>query len=232
MKNSWIKNSPICYKGIYDNITIVENTMPAINTAVELGYNLYLNLSLTKDNQLIVFDNKKSSILLASCKKVDSVVVDEEDSLKLINTEATAPLLTELLRIIDGKVGIVFKIDNNKNYKRIVTLLIKQLALYKGDTAIVAPTYKIYFFIKRLNKDITCGLNLRKNSSKYLYNALLFANTKFIKLARPDFIICDISDLNNRHLDDYLQSNPYSYIISHTVTDKESYLESGRILKG
>ncbi len=48
MKYSWLKNSPICYKGLFDNNEIVENSIPAITKAVDGGYNLFLNLSMTK----------------------------------------------------------------------------------------------------------------------------------------------------------------------------------------
>lgn len=224
MKNSWIKDTPICGKGLFNNKTIIENTLPAIKKATDCGYNLFLNLSLTKDNRLVVCDSKKSSMLLSSGKKIEAVAYDNKEDLLLLNSEECVPLLSDVLELVSGRVGIIFKIDNNNKYKKIVTMLTKQLAMYKGKTAIVATSYPIYFFAKKVNKQLACGIVLKKSSSKFIYNIVLFANINWFKLIKPDFIICDTANLPNKYLDDYLLANPYSYIISKTITDKQSFL--------
>lgn len=223
MKYSWLKNYPICNKGLFDNNQIVENSIPAITKAVEDGYNLCLNISLTKDQQLVVIDNKKSVMLLNSHKRIETLSYDDTENLKLLNTENKVPLLNDVLKLTNGKVGIIFRIPSNNNYKKIITELSKQLAFYKGNTAIVATSYAMYYYIKKTKKDYPCGVILKKISSKFVYNAILFANTNKFKLIKPDFIICDINNLPNKYLDDFLYSNPYSYIISRTIIDKQSY---------
>lgn len=223
MRNSWLKNTPFCSKGLFNNTDIVENSIPAIAKAVDCGYNLFLNLTLTKDKQLVVCDNKKISILLNCHKKIENITSDDKENLKLLNTDSTVPLLSEVLHCVAGKVDIIFRIANSKQYKKIITELIKQLAYYKGKTAIVAANYPVYFFVRKLKKDYPCGLILKKDSSRIVYNAILLANTTFFKLIKPDFIICDINNLPNKYLDNYLLSNPYSYIISRTVLDKQNY---------
>lgn len=226
MKNSWLKNAPICKKGLFDNEEIFENTLPAIKKAVDCGYNLLLDLVITKDNQLVVCDIKKSATLLTCGKRIDKVAYKESENLQIMNSDHTVPLLCEVLKIVNEKVGIIFKIASTKQHKQIIKELLKQLAKYKGKTAIVTTNYKTYFWIKKKSKNTVCGVVLKKNSSKYIYNAILFANMNFFKLLRPHFIICDISNLPNRYIDDFLMSNPYSVIISRTVTDKESFVSA------
>ncbi len=224
MKHSWLKNAPICNKGLFDNQTIVENTLPAIEKAIDCGYNLILNISLTKDNRLVVCDSKKSAMLLSSHKKIEALNYDEKENLTLLNTTSVVPLLSDVLASVAGKVGLIFKITNNNKYKKVITELVKQIAFYKGKVAIIASSYPMYFFVKKLNKSLICGVILRKNTSKFIYNAILFANVNFFKLIKPHFIICDITNLPNKYLDDYLLSKPYSFIISRTVYDKQSYI--------
>jgi len=224
MKNSWIKNSPICNKGLFDNNETAENSLPAITKAVDCGYNLFLNISMTKDGQLVVCDSKKSAMLLSSHKKIEHISSDDYENLKLLNTEDNVPLLNDVLKLVDGKVGIIFRIPAGKIYKKIITELSKQLAFYKGKTAIVASDYSMYYYIKKTKKDYPCGVILKKSSSKLIYNVILFANVNKFKLIKPDFIICDINNLPNKYLDDFLFHNPYAYIISRTIIDKQSYL--------
>lgn len=223
MKYSWLKSTPICNKGLFDNKQIFENTLPAISKAVDCGYNLFLDLALTKDNKLVVCDSKKSISLLTNGKKLESISSEEIDCLTILNTDQKVPLLSEVLECINGKVGIIFKIASNTQYKRIITTLLKELASYKGKTAIVATNFKIYFWIKKKSKNSICGIILKKNSTRFIYNAILFANVYFFKLLRPHFVICDVANLPNGYIDDFLASNPYSFIISRTVTDKDSY---------
>lgn len=223
MKYSWIKNSPICYKGLFDNNEIVENSIPAITKAVDGGYNLFLNLSLTKDQQLVVCESKKSPMILSSHKKIETISSDDNENLKLLTTQDRVPLLNEVLKIVNGKVGIIFRIPTNKQYKKIITELSKQLAYYKGKTAIVAANYSEYFYVKKTKRDYPCGVILKKMSSKFIYNVILFLNTNKFKIIKPDFIICDIYNLPNKYIDEFLYSNPYSYIISRTIIDRQSY---------
>lgn len=224
MKYSWLKSAPISCKGLFDNTQIFENTLPAITQAVDCGYNLLLDLSLTKDNQLVVCDSKKSNSLLTNGKKIESLSSDDQESLTILATDQKVPTISEVLNIVGGKVGIIFKIASNQQYKKVITTLLKELAGYKGKTAIVATSFQIYFWIKKKSKNTVCGIILKKNSTKFIYNAILFANIYFFKLLRPHFVVCDVANLPNRYIDDFLASNPYSFIISRTVTDKESYV--------
>lgn len=224
MVHSWIKSAPICSKGLFDNNSIIENTLPAIQKAVDCGYNLIINLSLTKDNRLVVCDSKKSYILLSCHKRIETISSDDKENLQLLGTTNCVPLLNDVLNLVNGKVGIIFKISASNKYKKIITELVKQLAFYKGKTAVVASSYQMYFFAKKISKNLLCGIILHKKSSKLIYNAILFANINFFKLLKPSFIICDIANLPNKYLDDYLLYNPYSFIIGRTVYDKSSYL--------
>lgn len=226
MKHSWVKSAPICSKGLFDNNTIIENTLPAIEKAVNCGYNLIINLSLTKDDRLVVCDSKKSPMLLTCHKKIESISSDDKQNLLLLSTQTGVPLLNDVLNLVNGRVGLIFKISNSNKYKKIITELVKQLAFYKGQTAVVAASYQMYFFAKKISKNLICGIILHKKSSKFIYNTILFANINFFKLLKPSFIICDIANLPNKYLDDYLTHNPYSFIISRTIYDKSSYVHA------
>ena len=88
-----ILNAPICNKGLFDNQTIVENTLPAIEKAIDCGYNLILNISLTKDNRLVVCDSKKSTMLLSSHKKIETLNYDDKENFNLSRMMKLSPMV-------------------------------------------------------------------------------------------------------------------------------------------
>ena len=57
MHNSldWLKHTTIAHRGIYDNITVAENSKTAIQKAIDANYAIELDVNLTKDNTPIVF---------------------------------------------------------------------------------------------------------------------------------------------------------------------------------
>lgn len=226
MKYSWLKNAPICNKGLFDNNQIIENTLPAIKKAVDCGYNLIVNIAMTKDKQLVVCDSRKASILLSYRKKISTLTYDKLEQIKLMSTDNKVPLLLDVLKAVDAKVGIIFRLQDTKSFKPILIELAKLLAFYKGNTAVVADNYKMYFYVKKIKKDYPCGVIFKKSSSKFISNAVLLANATIFKLIKPCFIICNVNNLPNKYLDSYLAYYPYSYIISRTILDKQSYQQA------
>lgn len=226
MKLSWLKNKRIANKGLYNNIDVFENTLPAINCAIDGGYNLLLNLSITKDKQIVVCDSKKSNTLLECGKKIEYVCTTDENSLKLKDCSEIFLTLEQVLQIVDKKTGILFTIDNISKAKQIANISCKTLKNYKGNFAIIAKTYSLYNYIKKINKSIPCGVISGNNHSKLTYNFIFFASSNWLKLLKPDFIVCDINSLPNKYLDNYLKFYPYTYIIAFNLKTDSHFRKS------
>ena len=53
--NNWITDKFIAHRGLFDNITIPENSLPAFERAVNAGYAIELDVQMTTDGVLVVF---------------------------------------------------------------------------------------------------------------------------------------------------------------------------------
>ena len=62
-------SAPVAHRGIHDNITVPENSLPAFNAAAEAGCGIELDVQFTKDRQLVVFHDDNLSVFLTPMKK-------------------------------------------------------------------------------------------------------------------------------------------------------------------
>ena len=58
----------IAHRGIFDNVLVVENTLPSFQAAIDLKIPFELDVQLTKDNRLVVFHDDTLKRLASSSK--------------------------------------------------------------------------------------------------------------------------------------------------------------------
>jgi glycerophosphoryl diester phosphodiesterase len=51
----WLLNTPITHRGLYDNITVPENSLEAFRRSLEAGYPIELDVRLLRDGYICVF---------------------------------------------------------------------------------------------------------------------------------------------------------------------------------
>ena len=134
MKNSFLKNSVIAHRGIYDNKKIVENTIPAFKKAISKGYAIELDLHLSKDNKIIVFHDDTLDRLTDKKGKVESLPLEEIKKLKLLNV-ASIPTLEEVLELVKGEVPLLIELKDSRGFT-LEKEVSKILENYKGEFAI------------------------------------------------------------------------------------------------
>lgn len=226
MQNSWLTAKAIANKGLHDNIDIPENSMSAVLRTIDANYNILLNVALTKDNKLAVIDGKDLFNMCGVHKKMEFVKSDKLNEFKLLYTEHTIPLLADVLKQIDGKIGVIFKISSGNYFKQTVKVLSQMLSIYTGDFAILTNTYNGYGFIKKHFRKNLCGLILKNKKNKYLNLTIQFMQSNYFKLLKPDFFVTDINTLPNKNLENYLTANPYTYILSELVSNEADYFKA------
>ena len=186
----FLNHSIIAHRGIYNNITIYENTFESIMYAVKNNLSVEIDVRLTKDNKLIVFHDSDGSRFLKLKDNIDSLTKEEMDYLSNYHI----PTLEEVLKIVVGKVPII--IDVKEDNKIIRNKLCNILNNYKGDFAIQSFNYESISFYKK--RGLISGLLINSNNIKMLNKILNvdFLSIKYdlldrnqIKLLKEDYYI-------------------------------------------
>ncbi|MCM1305803.1 MAG: hypothetical protein NC037_02385 [Bacteroides sp.] len=136
MNFQWLFDRPISHRGLHD-AEYPENSLPAFAKAVEHGFNIEIDVHLTKDKHLVIFHDTNLKRVCGVKKALKKCTLAELKTYRLCGTEYTIPTLEEFLQLVDGKVGILCEIKGvNPCDHSIVKATIKALENYKGNIAL------------------------------------------------------------------------------------------------
>lgn len=204
--SDWLFKSLIAHRGIF-NGEIKENSKEAFLQAIERKYNIETDVTLTKDEHLIVFHDNS----LKRLYNVNSYV--KELTLSEIKEISNGEILefSELLDLIDSKVGLLIEIKNHYKPTTTCKKLVESLKDYSGKYVVQSFDPSIVRYFKKNYPMIPRGqlynkFKLKeewKNSKqkgfkgftmlvgKFLYN-IKFANC----IGRPHFIVQDYKSVD------------------------------------
>ena len=156
-KCEFLNHSIIAHRGIYNNITIYENSLESIMYAIKNNLIVEIDIRITKDNKIIVFHDVDGTRMLKLKDKISSLTKEEIDYI----SPYYIPTLNEVLDKINSKVPIVIEVkDDNKIIR---SELINILKDYKGKFVLQSFNYDaVKFYYKK--KFIT---GLLVNESNY-----------------------------------------------------------------
>lgn len=157
-KCDFLKNSIIAYRGIYNNITIYENSLESIMYAVKNNLSVSIDVRHTND-EIILFSDKNGARLLKLKDDINTLNKEEIDYISTYDV----PKLVDILNYVDGKVPLLINIyDNDKVFRN---KLIKILDNYKGKFLLLSDDIDV---IKYFKKKYVVGLNIEDKNIKYL----------------------------------------------------------------
>ena len=110
----FLNHSIIAHRGIYNNITIYENTLESIMYAVKNNLSVEIDVRLTVEGEVIVFHDDDASRMLKLKDKINSLTYEELEYLSPYHI----PTLNEVLKSIDGRVPIVIEVKEDNKYIR------------------------------------------------------------------------------------------------------------------
>jgi len=192
---NWIKNQPIAHRGLHKGFEIPENSLYAFKKAIDNNYAIELDVRLTKDEKVIVFHDKNLIRLCADRRKIRTQNYDAIKNIKLFNSNETIPTLSDVLKLVRGKVPLLIEIKNHEEIGLFEELIVKQLEEYKGEFSICSFNYHILQWFKKYHPFISRGLifgDIKKLEIKYYKITFLY---RFFRV-RPDFISLDYKLLN------------------------------------
>ncbi|MBE6668403.1 MAG: glycerophosphodiester phosphodiesterase [Ruminococcaceae bacterium] len=179
------------HRGLW-NERYPENSLPALKRAMENGFGIEIDIQLSKDKQIVVFHDDDLKRMCGVSKKVAELTLAELKALRLKETAETIPTLSEVLRLVHGKVPLLIEIKGERADDRLCRGASLLLDRYNGAFCIQSFSPLIVRWFKRYRPNYARGQLVTKitshtrKGSKTVNFLLTHMLTNF--LSRPDFI--------------------------------------------
>ncbi len=177
----FLNHSIIAHRGIYNNITIYENTLESIMYASKNNLIVEIDIRTTLDNEIIVYHDEDASRLNNLKDTLNTITLNDLEYISQFHI----PTLSEVLTSINGHVPIIIEIKEDN--KIIRTKLIELLKKYNGSVAIQSFNIDIVKFFKK--KGFITGLLIGvKKNRKYIEQDLDvdFLNIKYNTISKVE----------------------------------------------
>ena len=124
---AWLKEHRVAHRGLHDNKIYPENSLKAYKNAVDHGYDIEMDVWLTKSNVLIMHHDP--SLKRTTGQDIKAVDIDTNDleQYKLFGTEEHVPLFDDMLKTVDGKVGLIIEIKPTKRVRETCEMVMEHL---------------------------------------------------------------------------------------------------------
>lgn len=191
----WLIKRPIAHRGLHKGFLIPENSHLAFTNAIDKNYAIELDVRVTKDNQVVVFHDKNLIRLCAVKKKIASHNYAYLKNIKLYKTKEHIPLLSDILRLVNGKVPLIIEVKNYGSVGHFEHTLSKELDNYSGEFAICSFNPAVLTWFKSNRPSFIRGLifgDIKKFQIKFYKLVFIYRVFK----TKPDFVSLDYKLLN------------------------------------
>ncbi len=188
------------HRGLFDNETYApENSIAAIQKAVEAGYGIEFDVQLSKDNVPVVFHDASLKRMCGVDGKVWEYTIEELQKLKLGKSNDTIPTFAHVLEIVDGRVPLIIEYKMDRVNTKVCELGNALLEKYKGVYCIESFQPLAVLWYRKHRPDVIRG-QLSQDYGKTGHKGIqywLMRNLLTNFLTRPDFIAYRHSDFKN-----------------------------------
>lgn len=217
----FLKKPYIAHRGVHDE-NIPENSLIAFQRAVDLGYNIELDVHIIKDNNIVVFHDDNLERMTGINRNLKDCTYEELQSYSLKNTNQKIPLLSDVLKLVNGKVALIVELKIDQSTGKLEQKLLEMLKKYNGNYAIESfrPT-TVKWFRKHAPNIIRGQLSGDFSTSKMPTIQKWFLKNMFTNwITNPHFIAYDINALPSKVIE---KNRGKRLIIGWTVNTREDY---------
>lgn len=184
INDAFLYKTPITHRGLFDE-NYPENTQPAFERAIELGYGIEMDVQMTIDNVLVVYHDDNLKRVCGLDKDIRETTYEELKTLRPMGKEYPIMTFREFLNLVDGRTPILVEVKNQKR-KGIEKLVIDELRNYKGQFAVQSFNPQIVYRMTKLAPGFVAGVLVTREPSKlapWIINKLIhmFAFRFYIK---------------------------------------------------
>ncbi len=180
------------HRGLWDmEQQIPENSLPAFARAVEHHYAIELDVHLSADGRLVVFHDDTLLRMCGVDQQVEQLTYEEFSRYSLKDTNCHAPLLSEVLQLVDGQVPLLIEMKLPDRDLSLCPVLAEQLTDYTGPVMIESfHPMGLRWFRKHRPEILRGQLSSRYSHAEPPAFLLKAASTQLLLnwISRPDFI--------------------------------------------
>ena len=211
----FLEEFPIASGGVYDNISVYENTLDSFKEAIKNGMTIYFSVRRTKDGEMIVYQDKTLERLMNLKDQINTTTYEELQYLSSYHI----PTLKEALDLIAGQVPIIINPRSTAHKFYLLKEMSKLLDKYPGQFAILSDKSIIIKWFNRRRPDYVIGEIIRK---KYHLNYFTLKNiiahysiiTDFKSVRVEDYDIIKLKIMKDKDL-----------ILGYLIDSEEKYLK-------
>lgn len=199
MTKDWLTTQYIAHRGLFDNITIPENSLAAVQNAVDNGFGMELDVQMTIDGVLCVFHDDTLDRMTNTTGIVEQMTWDDIKDIKLLDTSHTIPTMQQWLNTVDGKSPMVIEIKSHKNIGVLETKLVEMLADYKGEYVLESFNPFIVRWLRVHYPHIVTGQLSELYQEAHGLSKIsrwLLRNLKFLHYSKAQFVAYDVTATN------------------------------------
>lgn len=201
MKNQeWMKTKYFTHRGLHDE-THPENTLSAFKYSVEKGFDIELDITFTKDNQIVVFHDTDLERLCGVKGRIQDKTYSDISNLRVLDSEERIPLLKEVLDTLPKSTCYLIEFKTVKRYKEFVKVFLNLIKNYEISFCIHSFDPRIVYQFKKLAPSIIRGqiASTFPNNKNVLYK--LSKHLFYNLFTKPDFVNYRFEDLPRKQLD-------------------------------
>lgn len=221
MDLTFLTNNLIAHRGYHDKeIGIPENSILAFKKAISNNYIIELDVHLLKDGNVVVFHDDNLYRVTGINKQIKDMTYEEIKDIKLYNTNEHIPLLSDVLKLVDGSVPLLIETKYDTKVGLLENKLMSILSSYKGLYAIQSFSPFSLIYLKKHYPDIPRGLLVSdfKNNKINILKKILLKNMVFNHLIKPNFISVTYNYLSNKKIQKYKNK---LIILTWTIKNKD-----------
>ncbi|MCA1492810.1 glycerophosphodiester phosphodiesterase [Ensifer sp. NBAIM29] len=157
---SFLKTQPIAHRGYHDmNREVWENTLSAFARAVEAGFAIECDLQYTADSIPVVFHDDDLRRLCGLKGDIRAKTAGELGLLSVGGTADKVPTLSQLLRLVAGRVPLVLELKGRKgDDEGFAAAVLDTLEGYKGPVALMSFDHWLLKDLRALDAPYPLGL--------------------------------------------------------------------------
>ncbi len=188
------KGRYFAHRGLHDNARgIPENSIAAFRAAAEKGYGVELDVQLSSDGRVVVFHDDTLDRVCGVRGRVDSRSLAELQQMRLLSTDETIPLFTDVLDILRrGSGPLIVELKTGTRNGELCEKTLALLRAYPGVFCIESFDPRIVRWFRKNAPEVFRG-QLAQPVAGYqgalpLPAVWLLAGCRLSFLNRPDFI--------------------------------------------
>ena len=186
----WLINRASAHRGFHGN-GIPENSKPAFEKAIELGYPIETDVQLTSDLVPVCFHDDTLNRMTGKDARIWDVSFEELRSLRLADTDEQVMTFEEFLNLVDGKVPLLIEIKSQPPHNEdVAKKVIELLKGYKGEFVIQSFDPRIMKIIRKIAPSIIRGqlIEPEKNEKVKSLTHFILSHGLLNFMSKPDFI--------------------------------------------